>query len=188
MKKFELFPTTVLEFDFTNHSDIPSLLDIIEKQEAYNHPLLEKGTSNFSQSSHFLTLPELISLKNDFQKCVDHYSENLEIISSYIYDSWFNIIYKNGKTRLHHHGSSIISGAFYPVLEDNTCNLLFRSPLYSALNFLPLPTNPHPHFQRDVVMPIKENHLYLFPGWLQHHTEVNRGGKRITVSFNTKFY
>jgi len=81
-----------------------------------------------------------------------------------------------------------MSGAFYPLLEKNTCNLVFRSPLYTALNFIPIKSTIANHFQDDFVMPIKENHLYIFPSWLQHYTEENKGNKRIVVSFNTKFY
>ena len=35
-------------------------------------------------------------------------------------------------------------------------------------------------------VPIKENHLYLFPSWLEHGSRVNNTDEdRITVSFNT---
>jgi hypothetical protein len=35
-------------------------------------------------------------------------------------------------------------------------------------------------------IPIKENHLYLFPSWLEHGSRVNNTDEdRITMSFNT---
>lgn len=187
MKKFELFPTPVMEFDFTNHPDLSKLLDILKNIGVNPHPLVKQGGSSFKyEDIDILQYAELIGLKNDFQKCVDEYSVNIKINNSYIIQSWFNIMENNGQTSLHHHGSSVVSGAFYPVLEENTCNLLFRSPLYTAMTFessFPTPSN---HFQPDVIMPLKKDHLYIFPSWLQHHTEVNKGQKRIVISFNTK--
>jgi hypothetical protein len=32
---------------------------------------------------------------------------------------------------------------------------------------------------------IKENHLYLFPSWLDHGVNVNTTSNRIVISFNT---
>lgn len=189
MKKFELFPTPVMEFNFTNHPDLPSLLNIMEDQPMNQFPILKNGSTSYGIGmTDILLFPELVGLKNDFQKSVDKYSTDIMIRRSYIVQSWFNKMEHNGQTFLHHHGSSVISGAFYPVLEENTCNLLFRSPLYTALNFesdCPTPSN---HFQPDFAMPLKKDHLYIFPSWLQHHTEVNKGGKRVVISFNTKFY
>jgi uncharacterized protein (TIGR02466 family) len=187
MKKFELFPTPVAEFDFTNHPDIPILLNYINSLQVPNHPLVENGVSSHSKSN-VLFHSNLINLRNDFQKCVDYYSKDLKIVDSYISFSWFNKMDNKGKTLIHHHGASVISSAFYPLLEENTCNLVFKSPLYTAINFIPTTPNPTNHYQPDFIMPIKQNHLYLFPGWLEHYTEENRGGKRVVVSFNTKFY
>ena len=187
MKKFELFPTPIMEFDFTNHPDIPTLLNYTNNLEVPSHFLVENGTSSHDKHN-ILFDSNLISLKNDFQKCIDYYSKDLKIENSYIKLSWFNIMNNKGKTLIHHHGSSVISGAFYPLLEENTCNLIFKSPLYTAVNFTPISPNQGSHFQPDFIMPIKENHLYLFPGWLEHYTEENKGDKRIVISFNTKFY
>ena len=187
MKKFELFPTTVMEFDFTSHSNLKSIIKNINENQPGPNGLIEKGLSSFSSTKTLLLSPDLIELKNDFQKCIDYYSTELKIHSTYIYQSWFNLMENQGKVIPHHHGNSVLSGVFYPFLEEGTCNLFFQSPLYTALNFLPLyPTTQH--FQDDVKVNIKSNHLYLFPGWLIHYTEKNKGNRRIVISFDTKFY
>ena len=188
MKKFDLFPTPIMEFDFSSHLDISKILDIIgEDFQSPPHSLVKNGYSSFHLVQPILKSPLLTDLKNDFQKCVDHYSINLDIKESIITDSWFNIIHSKGKIEPHNHGASVISGAFYPLLEEDTCNLYFKSPLYTSLNFRPL-KGDRSHFQADYNLPIKQNHLYLFPGWLEHYTEENRGDKRIVISFNTQFY
>jgi len=191
MKKFDLFPTPVMEFDFTNHPNLPDLLKLIDhfssdNTENNNHILIKKGYSSYNKIN-ILLLPDLIDLKNDIQKSIDYYSRDLNITFSSIFRSWFNVLDNQGKVNAHHHGASVISGAFYPLLEKNTCNLCFKSPLYVSRTFESSKHINNNHFQDDVVMSIKENHLYLFPGWLEHYTEENRGSKRIVVSFNTKF-
>ena len=188
MKEYNLFPTPVMEFDFTNHPDLPKILDIVNQLKISPHSLLKNGVSSYSSTERILFHPDLTSIKNDFQKCVDIYSNKLDIEYSYIKDNWVNILNNQGMVDIHHHWSSIISAAFYPLLEENTCNLCFRSPIYTAINFRPKNTSTYGHFQNDHIMPIKQNYLYLFPGWLQHYTEENKGGKRIVISFNTEFY
>jgi len=186
MKKFELFPTPVMEFDFTNHSNINQVLKNLNNFKLGNHGLIKNGNSSFNLNQRILFSPNLIELKNDFQKCVDLYCSELKIQNGYIFDSWFNILEKDGKVFPHSHGASIVSGAFYPLLEENTCNIIFKSPINSSQNFISI--NKEDHFHPNFIMPIKQNHLYLFPGWLTHYTEKNKGNKRIVISFNTKFY
>ena len=191
MKKFKLFPTPVMEFDFSNHPDLLKILNLINNISLQNldenHLLNQNGATSYNKID-ILSSPETISLKNDFQKSIDYYSNEIQITKNFITQSWFNILNNKGKTTIHHHGPSVISGAFYPLLKENTCNLCFRSPLYSAHTFESNNPTHANHFQPDVIMPIKENHLYLFPSWLQHYTEENKGDKRIVLSFNTKVY
>lgn len=187
MKKFELFPTPVIEFDLSDHPNLNYIIKIIDRNTPVSHSLIEKGVSSIASNNNILFSPDLIELKNDFQKCVDYYSQEVKIQNTYIYESWFNVMENQGKVKPHNHGGSVISGAFYPFLQEDTCNLYFKSPLYTSLNFQPLYRTTD-HFQDDVKMNIKPNHLYLFPGWLTHYTEKNKGDKRIVLSFNTKFY
>lgn len=188
MKKFNLFPTTVMEFDFSNHPNLPLLMDYINDVIPHlnEHGIIDNGISSYNLMRNFLSSPNLIELKNDFQKSVDYYSRELNIFDSIIDKSWFNILDLKGKVSAHHHNSSIISGAFYPLLKEGSCDLYFKSPLYTALNFESKNLDTE-HFQKDFKMHIKQNHLYTFPGWLIHYTEENRSDQRIVVSFNTKY-
>ena len=94
-------------------------------------------------------------------------------------------MFNQGKVELHHHGITPISGAYYPLLEENSSKLIFKSPIYSSLTYSNVPNNPN--YQNTFTMPIKQDHLYLFPGFLEHQTEVNKGKKRIVLSFNTQY-
>tara|TARA_R110000803_G_C11817767_1_gene301544 strand:- start:51 stop:611 length:561 start_codon:yes stop_codon:yes gene_type:complete len=186
MNIHKLFPTTVIEYNLTGYPNKSLLLEEISNLPTYFHGLLDKGLSSFSKHNAFLEDNKFHSLKNQFQKSINNYSDYLSLRPNYIFESWFNIMEYNGQTLLHNHRESIISGAYYPLLEGSTCNLLFRTPLHSAVNYNP--TDDNENYYKFHEMKIKEDHLYLFPGWLEHFTKVNEGGKRVCISFNTKFY
>jgi uncharacterized protein (TIGR02466 family) len=188
MNVYKLFPTTVMEFDFKNHSDVQILLKLIEnKEHKTNHGLVKKGVSSFTSNEvSILNEPSLFKLRSDIQVCINNYSNYLGLRPSRLGYNWFNILFKGGKVDSHHHGSSIISGAYYPHYIENTCNLIFKSPLYSAVNYEDV--KPNSNFYTKFSMPIKQGYLYLFPGWLEHYTEENTAQeKRIVISFNTEY-
>ena len=98
----------------------------------------------------------------------------------------YNVLPKGGFTERHRHESSVVSGAFYIKLPEGDCgNFYVVSPLQQYMMCQ--------HFIKDSIygdyfydVPIKENHLYLFPSWLEHGSRVNKtDSDRITVSFNT---
>ena len=60
-----------MEFDFTDHPNIPDLLKLIDhfstdNIESNNHTLVKKGYSSYNKIN-ILLLPDLIDLKNDIQ-------------------------------------------------------------------------------------------------------------------------
>lgn len=189
MEIFKLFPTSVASFDFTDHPDKEILLNYINNLSNLNfHGLVKKGISSFHTPENILDLVKFKNLKKDFQKCVDQYTNALDIQKTKISNSWVNIMEKGGKVKMHHHNSSIVSAAYYPFLKSNSCDLYFKSPLYTSINFTPNTSNGSEHFYEIFKLNIKENHLYLFPGWLEHFTEKNKSEKRIVVSFNAASY
>mgnify|MGYP003952625343 CR=1 FL=1 len=186
--KFNFFPTTVLEYDLTNHPSKEILLNYIDDpSNLESHGLVDKGVSNYHREYDFLRNPHFISLRNDFNKCLDDYCFNLGISYVTIMQSWFNILEKGGKVTRHNHGGSILSGAYYPLLQENTCNLYIKNPIQSTNIFHYQPYTELYQYE-DKCIQVKENHVYIFPGWLEHYTETNKSDKRITISFNTKFY
>ena len=188
-KRLDIFPTTVIDYDLTNHPDRDLLLKYISiPSNSDSHGLLDNGTSSFKVKEDFLREPEFIGLRNDIQKCLDDYCMSLGISYVTFENSWFSIMGKGGQVGTHSHGASIINGAYYPLLKENTCNLYFKNPVQSAVIFTYKNTTRSDFQYNDVCIQIKENHLYLFPGWLHHYTEKNRGDERIVVSFNAKFY
>ena len=185
MNVFKLFPTTVIEFDLRGYNNKNWLLNYIENYNAIDHGLINKGKSSYGKDD-ILFHPQCMGLLNKIQDCIDKYNNYLKLpLPTIISNSWFNIISNQGKVELHHHESAPISGAYYPLLQKDTCNLIFKSPVYSAVVYYDVPNSSN--YQKTFQMPIKQDHLYLFPGFLEHQTEVNKGEKRIVLSFNARY-
>ena len=184
--KHELFPTLVKEYNFTNHPDKKRLLEVISKTTTKSYGLLEGGVTNFDtgKDSNFLRINSFNKLIFHFEKCIEDYSKDIGIIPNKISNSWFNIMNQGNKTIRHHHYGGSISGAYYPLLKEGTCNLNFFSPI-SMYQSSWWRKNNVTEYNSDVkTISIKQDYLYLFPSWLEHETEINRGGKRIVISFN----
>lgn len=186
MNVYKLFPTTVIEFDLRGYPNKQNLLNYIQNFNSKDHSLISNGKSSHGYDD-ILFNKNFQDLNNKISECIQTYTNYLELEPNSILESWFNILENGGSTESHHHFSSVISGAYYPLLKDNTCDLIFNSPLYSSIAYCNNTNHNNPNFYYNFQMPIKQDYLYLFPGWLEHKTEVNRGERRIVISFNTKF-
>ncbi len=72
-------------------------------------------------------IPALKPLYNKFQECIDEYSNRIGIHTSYIYESWMNILSMNGSVGVHRHYDSVISGAYYPYVDEGSAPITFVS-------------------------------------------------------------
>ena len=189
MKSFNLFPTLVKEYSVEGYPRQDELLNVINSHPTAPHKSVEGGVSNFTLNYNipkfnFLYANNFTDLEKYFMDCVNNYSQEIGVPTTSISNCWFNIMGKNNYTKPHTHPGSSISGAYYPLLEEGTCDLIFHSPIFELQSSW---YNSHSNtiFNNDQMqIPIKQNHLYLFPGWLRHSTEVNKGNKRIVISFN----
>ena len=121
-----------------------------------------------------------------FQDCLLDYTSKLGQWPVIISGSWYNILPPGGFTHRHRHESSVISGAFYLDLPEGDFGRFYvLNPLVHHFMCMHYFTNtPYSVYEFDV--DIKENHLYLFPSWLEHGSRVNNTNQdRFTVSFNT---
>ena len=155
-------------YDMSKHNDF--CLDVIRESQVGNYSLI-KGDSSYETDKQFLFNPKLKDLLVDVQLSINDYLKTLTLPPTMLSSSWFNILYKGGSVEKHQHAdswdnkeSSVVSGAYYPYVEENSCPLLFGDgSIKEAFNGL----------------------LIIFPSWLEHWTTPNQSGKRITVSFNT---
>lgn len=187
-KTFTLFPSCVIDFDLTGHQDISTLISVIEetKNLCQPHGLLENSVSSFG-IFHILDDPRLVNLRNTIQMCIFDYTAITGLEKVYITNNWYNIMSKGSRVDAHRHFGSTVSGAFYPLLEAGSSNLFFNSPIAQCkMNDIPLDGREPTTFSAITTeINIKENHLYIFPSWLDHGVTVNNSSTRIAISFNT---
>lgn len=186
-RKYSLFPTCVIEFDLSNHPDIPLLLNIINETThlCQSHGVLENSISSFGIFS-VLHDTRLVALKNSIQMCLFDYASIAGLEKIYITNSWYNIMHIDSKVNSHRHYGSTVSGAFYPLLEIGSSNLSFNSPIAQCkMNDLPAGSEDNVFSSLSAEVAIKQGHLYLFPSWLEHEVNSNKTNNRIVVSFNS---
>ena len=128
--------------------------------------------------------PELTKLRADIQNCIDLYCKSAGLEESILGTSWFNIMGKGGQVDKHRHEGSVISGAFYPYVDEDSCPLIFESPL-RPLRMNDVFETQNPYSSYFASCKPRTGLLLIFPSWLEHRTDPNTSSKRITVSFNS---
>ena len=160
-------------FNLSKYND--SCLEVINKSIAVKYHLVS-GVSSYEIDKEFLFKEELKPLMIKIQECINEYIRpNEKLEASVISSSWFNILGEGHKVGRHRHveswddrEGSVVSGAYYPYVEDGSAPLIFTFPEGKIVNMYP-----------------SNGSLVIFPSWVDHHTTENQSNKRITVSFNT---
>ena len=186
-----LFPTPILEFNL----------------QEYLTPEISKSLINMGKTDNGLVtgirgdtdpkkLPQCKGLYEIFQECVDDYSTQIGIKTSFVFESWMNILTKGGSVGVHRHYDSVISAAFYPYVESGSADLVFISPVEgfrmmdvnAGVNVNATNSNENGKYSSnvDTISPATGK-LVLFPSWIQHYVPPNKSNLRVTLSFNTRF-
>lgn len=183
-KSLEIFPTLVMEFDLSMAWWKTKIKDYIENFDGIEHGLLQDNAVSDYGYGNILDNPNYGDVRQDLQKCVDIYCNKMNLKICNITNSWINHMTNGGSVKFHRHEGSVVSGAYYPQVDDNSCDLIFNSPLKPyRMNDLFLAENDLNAYTYRV--PSKKNTLYLFPSWLEHGTESNKSNNRFVLSFNT---
>ena len=182
----DLFPTLLEEYDLRKAPGLDNFKKhITEKGKTSGHSLAVNGVSSHGGWDP-LEDESCLDIMNVFHQCIDDYNIKIGNYPSMISGAWFNILPKGGYTERHRHESSVISGAFYCQLPEGDFGQFFVvSPLKPYMMCIHN-VQPTRYGVYEMDIPIKQDHLYLFPSWLEHGSRVNNtDGERITVSFNT---
>lgn len=180
-----LFPTPVKIYDLSEfvNEEINEVLQGI----GYTQNDLVDGIRGDTDPSK---IPELKNLYNAFQECINDFSDFIGIKKSLIYESWMNILSMNGSVGVHRHFDSVISGAYYPYVDNKSAPLVFVSSIdgYRMIDMPASLSDKGTPYNSNVhnIYPMN-GQLVLFPGWAQHYVPPNKTDLRITLSFNTKY-
>ena len=188
MTSYPLFPTLVEEYDLSGSSALSTFKEIVDTQGQKGHHFLAVT----GESSHGRWDPFRVDgsrpLVDLVVKCMQHYVDKVQLNPIMIGNAWYNELPPGGWTKRHRHEFSTISGALYLKLPKNSGDLYFVSPL-QGYRMCELHDGPSEWNEYEHDMSIKEDHLYLFPSWLEHGSRENKSDEsRVTVSFNTSPY
>lgn len=180
-----MFSTPIGVYDMSNlvTEQINSVLQTI----GYTTNTLVDGIRGNADPSK---IPELKPLYDEFHKYIKEYSHEIGLEESKIYESWMNILTLNGSVGVHRHYDSVISGAYYPYVDDNSAPIVFVSPTegFRMLDVQKSTSTGTGVYTSNIFdVKAKTGQLVLFPGWLQHYVPPNKTNMRITLSFNTRF-
>lgn len=179
-----LFATPVQQYNLSEYLT-DEVAVVLQKMGRSDNTLVDGIRGNKDPKN----IPECKKLYEVFQDCVDDYSKNIGIRTSYISDSWMNILTKGGSVGVHRHYDSVISAAFYPYVEPNSANLIFVSPLegFRMIDAHASNSDFGKYTSNVFAVEPKTGMLVLFPSWIQHYVPTNKSNLRVTLSFNTKF-
>ena len=102
----------------------------------------------------------------------------------YVIDgAWFTKTKKGKYAHIHNHGSNDLSGVYYLQTNGKDGNLIFKSiHEYLQSNYI------FEHTVEDISLPVEKGLIALWPGILNHGTQVNETDhERISLSFNIQF-
>jgi uncharacterized protein (TIGR02466 family) len=183
----KLFPVLVEEYDLSGSSLSKFKQIIVEQGQKGFHHLAVTGESSHGRWNPFC-IEESLPLGNLVVECLQDYVDKLRCRPVKIDNTWYNVLPPGGYTKRHRHEYSVVSGALYLDLPQNSGDLYFVSPL-QPYRMCELHEDYSDYNAYEFDLPIKENHLYLFPSWLEHGSRVNESDQdRIMVSFNTSHY
>ena len=98
--------------------------------------------------------------------------------------SWINHQVQEGYVASHRHELSIVSGAYYPIVEEGSAPIVFDSPIRTP-RMAEIHNKATDFTANNMEFEPKSGMLILFPSWLYHYSLPNKTAKRITISFNT---
>ena len=186
--EYSLFPIPIGSFrDFITTEERLKLLDVIKGMEYSNHSALEgdSGSNHKSQCQNPIDFVD-DNIKQRIQSAVDSYTEESGHAPSKLHTLWSNIQQPGSALMEHCHPSSVLSGALYINVDDNSVLPVHNPNPYVKFEELYKSTI---YNSRGIDLNVSNGQLFLFPAWLRHgNSTVNHMMNRVAISFNTVRY
>jgi uncharacterized protein (TIGR02466 family) len=152
-----------------------------------------KGTRTGAawQSEHRLhESPELSVLVASIEAAVKEVLAFLKVQEApfRITGCWLNVLDAGGAHAMHTHPNNFLSGVYYLQTQEGADMINFHDPRAQAAVIRPPITELTAYNTDQVVVPVSDGTLVVFPAWLPHSVSVNKAKRpRISVSFNVMF-
>tara|TARA_R100000152_G_C6741501_1_gene165291 strand:- start:30 stop:1043 length:1014 start_codon:yes stop_codon:yes gene_type:complete len=156
------------------------------EQKQINNLYGKKNSNRQSVDNFILDNPELENIRKWIYLKVNEYARTIMGSKSemVITQSWLN---KNGRGESHHehaHPNSMISGVWYPQINETLPPIEFRTPSHRDVT---MQIETYNQFNSATfLLPMKMGELIMFPSNLSHSVQPNQSDEeRISLSFNT---
>ncbi len=184
-KTHNLWPIPVYESNIPVREKWKVLLKSLEYERTHIN------NSDISIDRYILnSMPELKSeIENHCDDFVRRYLNIKDNAKFYLQNSWSNVHGPNESSQIHWHASSLLSGVYYPILPNDSGNIVFhKSGIYTNLFHQSI------RFEFDDTnsvnadrynLKINEGTIVIFPSHLEHSVERNNSNEnRYSVAFN----
>lgn len=138
------------------------------------------GVHDADQQPHFSL--EVVDFNSWLEPIINNiWSDcNFSQMRSEVSKSWFNLHSRTGQTLEHFHNRTDLVVSAYICCDDDTGNIEFRDPL----EYHKMGSSWH-ESQLWKEVKVKTNDVLIFPGWLNHRTQINETDTdRIVMTYN----
>ena len=143
-----------------------------------------KGTTSSRQVENLLHINEFEDIRKAIEERLDEYCDDVGLERVDIGKAWINDQAQEGYVASHRHELSIVSGAYYPIVEEGSASIVFDSPIKTP-RMAEIHNKATDYTADKMEFEPKSGMLILFPSWLYHYSLPNKTDKRVTISFNT---
>ena len=183
-----LFPTLIWRARLEDHETLNRVLEGEITRLEREEPMQPGFEFNAWQSNEFLherepfyPLAERVLAAT--QRALDGVNALYEDL--YITSLWANVGRQGFSHRDHTHPNNYMSGVYYVKIPQGGGSIVFTDPRPQAHVIAPRIAEGKHYGQSLIRIEAEEGVMILFPSWLQHNVEINRGTEpRISIAFN----
>ncbi len=186
-----LFPTFV--WKSTVEGEARSIIQraILDELSTLRAGLADVEPGQVWQSRHGLhALPALAPLVRHVRRGIEQVLAFLcvGIAAFELTGLWLNVAARGGAVRVHNHPNNFLSGVYYVQVHNGANTINFHDPRPQTAIVRPPVTELTGYNTDQVVVPVEEGTLLIFPAWLLHSVDPNQSDRlRISMSFNAMF-
>lgn len=186
-----LFPTLIWTARFEDHEPFNAhLLDAIGRlREQDPAGVANTNMAGWQSPNKLQLMPEFSTLTDRLMKIARQIGESQQFRADtdYRLEAWINVNPPGAWNQVHIHPNCHLSGCYYVRTPADCGGIYFRDPRKLSLMTRPPITRENPFTATEARMKPEAGRFYVFPAWLEHGVEPNRGdSERVSIAFNVQ--
>jgi uncharacterized protein (TIGR02466 family) len=186
-----LFPTFLWQARLDPACYEPLNFDLLARAKALMQDGRGTRTGLAWQSVHQLhRMPEFAALVTQIETAVNDVLAFIKVAKApwHITGCWLNTLEPGAAHATHTHPNNFLSGVYYLQTQAGADTINFHDPRPQTAIIRPPVTGLTAYNTDQVVVPVTDGTLLVFPAWLPHSVSVNTSERaRVSVSFNVMF-